>query len=123
MLFIDIVRGRPSDQSSATGLLEIAVGRRGRGAGGHYQEGASRGEPAWCAGPTATHAARVIVGHGGQILVAESTAALLSGVDLLDLGPHQLRDLPRPERVVQLCHPDLRHDFPPLRTASAVVYP
>jgi len=37
MLLIDIVWGRPSDWSSATGLLEIAVGRRGRGAGGHYQ--------------------------------------------------------------------------------------
>ena len=26
---------------------------------------------------------------------------------LTDLGTHPLRDLPRPERVVQLCHPDL----------------
>jgi hypothetical protein len=25
-------------------------------------------------------------GHGGQILVADSTAVLLSGVDLIDLG-------------------------------------
>src|ERR1700752_3841126 len=33
-------------------------------------------------------------GHGGQILLAESTAGLLSGVDLLDLGPRRLRDLP-----------------------------
>ena len=39
---------------------------------------------------------------------------------LTDLGTHPLRDLPRPERVVQLCHPDLRNDFPPLRTANAV---
>jgi predicted ATPase/class 3 adenylate cyclase/DNA-binding CsgD family transcriptional regulator len=60
-------------------------------------------------------------GHGGQILAAESTAGLLSGFDLLDLGIHQLRDLSRAERVVQLCHPDLRDDFPPLRTASTVV--
>jgi predicted ATPase len=37
------------------------------------------------------------------------------------LGTHQLRDLPRPERVLQLCHPDVRNDFPPLRTAKAVV--
>jgi predicted ATPase len=29
--------------------------------------------------------------------------------------------VPRPERVVQLCHPDLRNDFPPLRTPSTVV--
>ncbi len=25
-----------------------------------------------------------------------------------------------PERVVQLCHPDIRNEFPPLRTADAV---
>ena len=32
-------------------------------------------------------AARVMAaGHGGQILLAESTAVLLSGVDLIDLG-------------------------------------
>ena len=41
-------------------------------------------------------------------------------VTLNDLGSHPLRDLPRPERVVQLCHPDLHNDFPPLRTANAV---
>ena len=28
---------------------------------------------------------------------------------------------PRPERVMQLCHPDLRNDFPPLRTTNTVV--
>jgi hypothetical protein len=39
---------------------------------------------------------------------------------LTDLGTHQLRDLPRPERVVQLCHPDLRNEFPPLRTPKDV---
>jgi predicted ATPase len=40
---------------------------------------------------------------------------------LTDLGIHRLRDLPRPERVVQLCHPDLHNEFPPLRTANTVV--
>ena len=34
---------------------------------------------------------------------------------LTDLGTHPLRDLPRPERVIQLCHPDLVNEFPPLR--------
>ena len=42
---------------------------------------------------------------------------------LTDLGTHPLRDLPRLERVVQLCHPDLRNEFPPLRTANSVVVP
>jgi hypothetical protein len=39
---------------------------------------------------------------------------------LTDLGTQPLRDLPRPERVVQLCHPDLRNDFPPLRIPKSV---
>ena len=38
-------------------------------------------------GTVLNRAARVMAaGHGGQILVADSTAVLLSGVDLLDLG-------------------------------------
>ena len=46
-------------------------------------------------GAVLNRAARVMAaGHGGQILLAESTAGLLSGVDLLDLGPRRLRDLP-----------------------------
>jgi predicted ATPase/DNA-binding CsgD family transcriptional regulator len=72
-------------------------------------------------GTVLNRAARLMAaGHGGQILLAESTAGLLSGVDLLDLGLHPLRDLPRPEHVVQLCHPDLRNEFPPLRTPKSV---
>ena len=54
-------------------------------------------------------------GHGGQILLAESTASLLSGVDLLDLGPRRLRDLPTPVGVFQVRAAGLRTDFPPLR--------
>ena len=54
-------------------------------------------------------------GHGGQILLAESTAGLLSGVDLLDLGPRRLRDLPMPVEVFQVCAPGLHTEFPPLR--------
>ncbi|UGT93161.1 hypothetical protein LTS72_07590 [Mycobacterium ostraviense] len=45
---------------------------------------------------------------------------LPDGVWLADLGNHPLRDLPRPERVVQLCHPDLRNDFPPRRIRNVV---
>ena len=61
-------------------------------------------------------AARVMAaGHGGQILLAESTAGLLSGVDLVDLGPRRLRDLPTPVGVFQVRAPGLRTEFPPLR--------
>ena len=39
-------------------------------------------------GTVLDRAARVMAtGHGGQILLADSTAVLLSGVDLIDLGP------------------------------------
>jgi len=64
--------------------------------------------------------ARVMAaGHGGQILLAESTAGLLSGVDLIDLGPRRLRDLPIPVAVFQVQAPGLRTDFPPLRVLDA----
>jgi hypothetical protein len=55
-------------------------------------------------------------GHGGQILLADSTAVLLSGVDLIDLGPRRLRDVPTPVQVFQVQAPGLRTDFPALRT-------
>ena len=45
-------------------------------------------------GPVLNRTARVMAaGHGGQILVAASTAAVVAGVDLIDLGEHRLRDL------------------------------
>src|SRR5271165_4514517 len=67
-------------------------------------------------GTVLNRAARVMAaGHGGQILLAESTAGLLSGVDLVDLGPRRLRDLPTAIGVFQVRAPGLRTDFPPLR--------
>ena len=54
-------------------------------------------------------------GHGGQILLAESTAGLLSGVELVDLGPRRLRDLPTPVGMFQVQAPGLGTDFPLLR--------
>ena len=79
------------------------------------------------AGPTINRTARLRdLGHGGQTLLSGAAEAMV--VDrlpddawLTDLGSHSLRDLPRPERVTQLCHPDLLNDFPPLRVAKAVV--
>lgn len=61
--------------------------------------------------------------HGGQTVLSGVTESLV--IDrlpdkawLVDLGTHALRDLSRPERVMQLCHPELRIDFPPLRVAN-----
>jgi Adenylate and Guanylate cyclase catalytic domain len=67
-------------------------------------------------GTVLNRAARLMAaGHGGQILVAESTAGLLSGVNLLDLGPRRLRDVPNPITLFQVRAPGLPEEFPPLR--------
>jgi predicted ATPase/class 3 adenylate cyclase/DNA-binding CsgD family transcriptional regulator len=79
------------------------------------------------AGPTINRTARLRdLGHGGQTLLSGATEALVldglpSGAWLTELGTHALRDLPRPERAIQLCHPDLVNDFPPLRVSKAVI--
>src|SRR5271166_3647650 len=71
-------------------------------------------------GTVLNRAARVMAaGHGGQILLAESTAVLLSGVDVLDLGPRRLRDLPTAVGVFQVRAPGLRTEFPSLRALDA----
>ncbi|OBF02421.1 cyclase [Mycobacterium sp. ACS4054] len=71
-------------------------------------------------GTVLNRAARVMAaGHGGQILVAESTAGLLNGVDLLDLGPRRLRDIALPVGVFQVRAAGLRTEFPPLRALDA----
>src|ERR1700742_2088975 len=79
------------------------------------------------AGPTINRTARLRdVGHGGQTLLSGVTEALIldrlpDDTWLTDLGTHPLRDLPRPERIIQLCHPDLVNEFPPLRVPKAAI--
>ena len=71
-------------------------------------------------GAVLNRAARVMAaGHGGQILLADSTAVLLTGVDLLDLGQRRLRDLPTAVGVFQVRAPGLPTGFPPLRALDA----
>ena len=78
------------------------------------------------AGPTINRTARLRdLAHGGQTVLSGATEDMVvdklpADAWLTDLGTHRLRDLPRPERVVQLCHPDLRNDFPPLRTPKSI---
>jgi predicted ATPase len=59
--------------------------------------------------------------HGGQTLLSRAVAELINGrlpagVALRDLGAVRLRDLAAPEHVFQVEHPELRKDFPPLRS-------
>ena len=73
-------------------------------------------------GTAVNRAARLMsAAHGGQIVVSLATEELAqeSGVDLLDLGEHSLRDLARPERVFQVVHPELPREFPRLSSLDA----
>ena len=71
-------------------------------------------------GAALNRAARVMAaGHGGQVLLTESTAGLLTGVDLVDLGPRRLRDLPTSVEVFQVRATGLQADFPALRALDA----
>jgi predicted ATPase/class 3 adenylate cyclase/DNA-binding CsgD family transcriptional regulator len=77
-------------------------------------------------GTTINRTARIRdLGHGGQTVLSGATEEIVAdylppGAWLLPLGSHQLRGLRRPERVIQLCHPDLHNQFPPLRVPAAV---
>src|SRR6266487_6990523 len=73
-------------------------------------------------------AARICAaGHGGQVLVSQTTRELLrdaplTDVTLRDLGEHQLKDLDEPERLYQLVAPGLGEAFPPLTTSAATPF-
>jgi predicted ATPase/class 3 adenylate cyclase/DNA-binding CsgD family transcriptional regulator len=63
--------------------------------------------------------------HGGQTVLSGGTTELVAdrlpdGAWLTELGAHRLGGLHHPERVTQLCHPDLLNQFPPLRVARTV---
>jgi predicted ATPase len=65
-------------------------------------------------------AARIAAaGHGGQILVSQSTYDLLRADGLRDLGEHRLKDLTPAERIYQFGE----EHFPPLKTLNATNLP
>lgn len=60
-------------------------------------------------------AARIAAaGHGGQVLLSQTTRDLLPDLELRDLGEHRLKDLARPERLYQLGI----EEFPPLKSLN-----
>ena len=70
-------------------------------------------------GRTLNRAARIMaIGHGGQILLSNVTAAIVTTgpnpVDLLDRGTHDLPDFVEPEQIWQVAHPALRAGSAPV---------
>jgi predicted ATPase len=93
---------------TAPGALAAATRLNEALAGGPIQVrvGVHTGTPLLEAGDYVGHdvhrAARIAAaGHGGQVLVSSSTAALVDS-ELTDLGEHRFKDLRAPERVFQL---------------------
>ncbi|HKJ39771.1 MAG TPA: adenylate/guanylate cyclase domain-containing protein [Anaerolineales bacterium] len=75
-------------------------------------------------GSTLNRAARIMsIGHGGQILLSETTLQIArehfpQETSQLDLGEHNLKGLKHAEHVYQLSVPDLKQEFPPLNSLT-----
>jgi predicted ATPase/class 3 adenylate cyclase len=71
-------------------------------------------------GAVLNRAARVMAaGHGGQILLDGTTAGLITGVDLVALGPQRLRDIAKSVEMFQVHAPGIRTEFPPLKALGS----
>ena len=122
---------RARDAVAGAAAAQRALVRHGwpEGASVRVRMGIHTGEPAvgdeGYLGLDVVRAARLsAAGHGGQVLLSETTRALvdpddLDGVGLIDLGEHRLKDMRRPERIYQLVIAGLQTDFRPLRTEAA----
>jgi predicted ATPase len=104
--------------SRATDAVAAAAQAQSALAGGQVKVrmGLHTGEPSRAeegyVGFDVHRAARIAAaGHGGQVLLSQSTADL-AGAEVRDLGLHRLKDLSAPERIFQLG----TDHFPPLKT-------
>jgi predicted ATPase/class 3 adenylate cyclase len=76
-------------------------------------------------GPAVNRCARIRdLAYGGQTVMSSATHDLVvdrlpEGVWIADLGSRRLRDLTRPERIFQVCHPRLPTEFPALRSLDS----
>jgi len=76
-------------------------------------------------GSAVNRAARIMgAAHGGQVLLSQAVVEAIRerlppGVTLRDLGRVRLRDLASPEHVYQAVHPELRREFPALRSLES----
>jgi DNA-binding NarL/FixJ family response regulator len=59
-------------------------------------------------------------GHGGQVLLSQTTRDAVDEVAMEDLGEHELKGLPSSERIYQLVRTEAKNDFPPLRSSKGL---
>jgi predicted ATPase/class 3 adenylate cyclase len=120
--FVAFASANDAAAAAADAQRALAVHEWPVGAEIRVRMGLHTGEPRFVEGRyvglDVHHAARVMAaGHGGQVLVSESTRALLDErFRLRDLGEHRLKDLSGPQHLYQLQIDGLRDEFPPLNT-------
>ncbi len=128
-LYFVFPSARAAVQAAVDGQLAIAEHAWSDGVTVRDRMGLHTGEPENAAegyvGLDVHRAARICAaGHGGQILISQTTRDLIaderaSSISVVDLGIHRLRSLDAPLRLYQVSGPGMARDFPPPRTADA----
>jgi predicted ATPase/DNA-binding CsgD family transcriptional regulator len=124
--FVAFARATDALEASVAAQRSLASQKWPDGIAVQVRMGLHTGEPLLTAegyvGLDLPHAARIMnAGHGGQILLSQTTRDLVElhlpeDTSLHDLGAHRLKDLQQPIHLFQLVIEDLLADFPPLRT-------
>ena len=123
--FYSFGRARDAVRAAVAAQRELAAHTWPEGATVKVRMGLHTGEPTvgdeGYLGLDVVRAARICsAGHGGQILLSETTRALLGndlpeGASVVDLGEAKLKDIQH-ERLYQLSLDDGARSFPPLKT-------
>ena len=123
--FYSFPRARDAAAGAVAAQLALAEHQWPEGAEVRVRMGLHTGEPSvgdeGYLGLDVVRAARICsAGHGGQILLSETTRALLgndlpAGASVVDLGQQNLKDVQH-ERIYQLALEGGREEFPPLKT-------
>ena len=114
---VEAQRGLRAVAWTETGALRARMGLHTAGA--EPEHGDYHGVPV-------NRCARIMgVAHGGQVLVSDAAYRRLAlgpvpDVSFLDLGQHRLRDLSVAVRLLQVLHPELDAEFPPLRSLDVL---
>jgi class 3 adenylate cyclase len=125
--FYSFSRARDAVRGAVEGQRALAGHEWPGGAKVRVRMGLHTGEPTvgdeGYVGLDVVRAARICsAGHGGQILISETTRALLGNelperVSIRDLGEQHLKDVQH-ERVYELSLDESRAEFPPLNTTQ-----
>jgi class 3 adenylate cyclase len=125
--FYSFPRAREAVPAAVEGQRALAAHEWPRGVDVRVRMGLHTGEPTvgdeGYVGLDVVRAARICsAGHGGQILISETTRALLgnelpSGVSVRDLGEQRLKDVQH-EHVYELALDESSQEFPPLKQAE-----